>query len=105
MDKIRKLLGKRIQEIRTGKNITQEKLAELAGIDPRSLSSIECGHAFPSRCLSNISDALNTGLPDLFDFDHHAFTPDEMREYIKNSIYQLPDDKLTVLFRLTKDLQ
>ena len=44
----KKLLGKRIKELRKYRNFTQEKLAELIDIEPCSLSAIEIGRHFPS---------------------------------------------------------
>ena len=41
MGNIKHLLGKRIKEIRKRRGFTQEKLAELAGIEIPSLSNIE----------------------------------------------------------------
>ncbi len=43
MGNIKNLLGKRIQELRTSKNIKQGKLAEIVGIGKKSLSYIERG--------------------------------------------------------------
>ena len=45
MDK-KKLLGKRIKELIKQKNISQEKLAELVGIELTSLSNIVTGRNF-----------------------------------------------------------
>lgn len=42
MDK-KKLLGRRIKELIKQKNISQEKLAELVGIEPTALSNIVTG--------------------------------------------------------------
>ena len=36
-----KIIGKRIREVRKSKNLTQEKLSELAGIEPSNMSHIE----------------------------------------------------------------
>ena len=44
----KKLLGKRIKEIRKNNSLTQEKLAELVGIETMSLSAIESGRHFSS---------------------------------------------------------
>ena len=41
MSTLKENLGKRIQEIRKSKNLTQEKLAEIIGIDTPNLSNIE----------------------------------------------------------------
>lgn len=45
---IKKLLGKRLQEIRKSKKLTQEQVAELIDIETVSLSNIENGKYFPS---------------------------------------------------------
>lgn len=47
MGNIKSLLGKRIKEIRKKRGLTQEKLAELAGIETPSLSNIENGKNYP----------------------------------------------------------
>ena len=43
---IKKLLGRRIKELRESKDLTQEQLAEKIGIGQRNLSKIECGNNF-----------------------------------------------------------
>ena len=65
----RKLLGKRIKEVRKRLGLTQEKLAELINIETTSLSSIESGRHFPSLVtLEKIAKNLNVELKVLFDF-------------------------------------
>lgn len=71
MDDIKRLLGKRIKEIRTKKGMTQEELAEITGMGERNLSKIECGVNFVSaETLSKLSDALSIDPKVLFDFNH-----------------------------------
>ncbi len=68
---IKKLLGRRIKELRENKNLTQEQLAEKIGIGQRNLSKIECGNNFvTSETLSKIISALQVEAKDLFDFNH-----------------------------------
>lgn len=44
---IKKLLGKRIKELRKNKGITQEAVVrKMQGIDSKHLSRIECGDEF-----------------------------------------------------------
>jgi transcriptional regulator with XRE-family HTH domain len=45
---IKKLLGKRIQEIRKSKKLTQEQVAEIIEMEPASLSNIENGKYYPT---------------------------------------------------------
>ena len=105
MNDIKKLLGKRIKELRKSQVISQQLLAEKANIDQRSLSHVECGDTFPSRALLDIAKALNIDLKDLFDFEHLAVTPDYMSEYIKNNIDYLPQDDLKAVYRMVKSLR
>lgn len=105
MNDIKKLLGKRIKELRKAQGISQQQLAELANIDQRNLSHIECGDTFPSRALLEISSALNIDLKDLFDFEHLEMTADGMSDYIKNNIDYLRKDDLVAVYRMVKSLR
>lgn len=71
MPTLKEKLGKRIQEIRKSKKLTQEKLAEMIGIDTPNLSNIERGKRFVSSdTLEKIIKSLNVKEKDLFDFEH-----------------------------------
>lgn len=66
---IKKLLGKRLRELRKYRNLTQEELAEKLNIDQRNLSKIECGNNFvTAETLSKISCALDIEPQELFRF-------------------------------------
>ena len=69
---IKKLLGKRIKELRLRKKLSQEQLAEMIGVGQRNLSKIECGNNFvTAETLSHILSALDMDARDLFDFEHN----------------------------------
>ena len=104
MNDIKKLLGKRIKELRKSQGISQQFLAEKANIDQRSLSHIECGDTFPSRALFDIANALNADLKDLFDFEHHKLDTNEMKKYIVEKIENLSDEDIKILFRMIKSM-
>ncbi len=71
MNTLKEKLGKRIQEIRKSQKLTQEKLAEMIGLDTPNLSNIERGKRFLSaETLEKIIKALNVSEKDLFDFEH-----------------------------------
>jgi transcriptional regulator with XRE-family HTH domain len=62
----RRVIGARIRETRLHANLTQEKLAELAGMDRQAVNRIEQGHQSPILDnLLRIADALNVSLADL----------------------------------------
>jgi len=105
MNDIKKLLGKRIKELRRVQGISQQHLAELANIDQRSLSHIECGDTFPSKALLDIATALNIELKDLFDFEHLEMNPQSMAEYIKSNVDYLPQEYLAAVYRMVKSLR
>lgn len=65
----KKLLGKRIKEIRKSFGYTQEKFSELIGIETSSLSGIESGRFFPSlHVLDKMSGVLDVPLVEFFNF-------------------------------------
>jgi len=82
---IKKLLGKRIQEIRKSKNITQEYMAEQIGIETVSLSNIERGRYYPSaENLSKIVEILGEQPNELFNFNHLAPCDNLIKEMNEN---------------------
>ena len=54
-----KKLGEKIRRIRKERKLTQEQLAELAKVDPKSIVEIEAGKRNPTlRMLNKIAHAL-----------------------------------------------
>lgn len=99
MDNNKKLLGKRIKELRKNAGLTQEQLAEMIDIETTSLSGIESGRHFPSLpTLEKIAFSLNTELKSLFDFNHlHSI--DKMKDVIRNNIDKLSEEKISFIYR------
>ena len=91
---LKKELGKNIQKYRKLNRITQEKLAELIGVEINSISSIETGKYFPSPDnLVKIAKALNIEISELFCFKEDFSCEDYIKEINKN-INLLSTDKL-----------
>ena len=77
-DDFKKLLGKRIQSVRKAKNFTQDKLAELIGVETPSISYIETGKYSPSaETLQKLSAVLNVEPWELYYFN--VLSEDEMK--------------------------
>lgn len=71
MSSLKEKLGARIQQIRKSKRLTQERLAEMIGLDTPNLSNIERGKRFVSaETLEKIVQALGVTEKDLFDFGY-----------------------------------
>ncbi len=83
------LLGKRIRELRKRNNLKQEKLAELVGLEPTSISNIENGYNYPSfQNLEKIANALNVTFVDIFKFEQHREIENliaEINQILKNN--------------------
>ena len=96
----KKLLGKRIKEIRKNCDYTQEELAEKVNIDITTLSGIESGRHFPSLVtLEKIANALNVSIITLFDYKH--FVPiDDMRIFIGRNTDLLSDEDVKFVYKL-----
>lgn len=96
----KKLLGKRIKEIRKNCNFTQEELAERVNIDITTLSGIESGRHFPSLVtLEKIANALNVSMITLFDYKH--FVPiEDMRIFIGKNTDLLSDEDVKFVYKL-----
>lgn len=86
---IKKLLGRRIQEIRKSKKLTQEYVAEMVDIEPASLSNIENGKYYPTaENLNKIIRVLKVKPRDLYTFEHLASSKeliDEMNTEMENN--------------------
>ena len=102
MNDIKKLLGKRIKELRRLQGISQQRLAKLG---QRSGGYSYCGDTFPSKALLDIAAALNIELKDLFDFEHLELNTQNMVEYIKTNIDYLPQEYLTAVYRMVRALR
>jgi transcriptional regulator with XRE-family HTH domain len=65
--------GKRIQKLRKEKNISQEKLAELAGLHRTYIGMIERGEKnITLRNINRIANAINIDIKDLFNKDNNS---------------------------------
>ena len=99
---VKKLLGKRIKEIRRSKKYTQEQLAELVGIETGSLSAIESGRHYPSLpTLVKISEILNVEPKSLFDFKEHL-SCQEKQKFILENIKNISEEKINFIYRLVE---
>lgn len=95
----KKLLGKRIKELRKAAGYTQEKLAEMIDIETTSLSGIESGRHFPSLpTIERIANNLNVELKALFDFNH-LLPVEQMKDNIIKNIDKLTDEQIAFIHK------
>lgn len=66
---IKQLIGKRVKELRNNLCISQEELADMAGLDRTYITSVECGRRNISIVnIEKLSIALKVSLKDFFNF-------------------------------------
>lgn len=67
-----KILGDNIKRLRKARNLKQEELAELIGLEIKSLSLIETGKGFVSaKTLEKLTSVLNVQASELFELQYN----------------------------------
>ena len=99
-------IGKRIRDIRTQAEITQEKLAELSGVSSNFISQIERGR---NKCsletINNLSTALNVPLHELFSFRKaNPTAKDSYTKRIEIMLKNLSDKDKSLVLDITADV-
>lgn len=98
----KKLLGRRISQMRKKCGLSQEKLAELLNIDPNSVSRIECGVHYPSLdTLEKISNILNVEMGDFF-LNKNTDTVRDMRTFLIQAVLDAGEEKLDEVVRAVR---
>ena len=104
MDAINTSLGRRIFALRTAKGLSQDKLAEKAGMSVKHLGKIERGAANASiKCLAEIAKALSMPVRDILDIEHEQGREELLAE-LTVVIPKLPMKDMQVVYRLVKVL-
>lgn len=100
MSEIKKLLGKRIREVRILRNLTQEDLSELTDIGASSISKIESGYFHPTdENLDKIAKALKIEPYKLYMFNHQKDTKTLISD-LENILKSATDDEIKLVHRV-----
>jgi transcriptional regulator with XRE-family HTH domain len=100
----KKLLGQKVRQLRKQQKHSQEQFAELVGIDPNSVSRIECGVHYPSLdTLEKIAKVLKVEMRDLFLFSSKE-SPEELRTYLVQTASELDVEKLREVVRAVRKI-
>lgn len=102
MNDLKKLLGKRIQNIRKSRGLTQEKLAELINIETPSLSYLETGKYAPSiDTLQKLSEVLQVQPWEFYYFSQ--ISDEQKKEELKKALDNDPK-LLKILYNFYKSI-
>ena len=99
MDTLKEKFGARLKELRRSKNLTQENLAEITGMDIPNLSNIERGKKFvSSETLTKLALALEVSESELFNFGHKK-SREELIEEIQKLIHSSDLSNLEFIYK------
>jgi len=100
----KELLGMRIKEFRENRRLTQDKLAERVGIDPKHLSRIENGRNYPSlETLEKILSSMDVTYEEIFNFKH-LIPKEELITKINKKLVSLDNKKLKFVYNIVNEL-
>lgn len=85
MDNIKKKIGYNVKRLRLAKGLKQSELAELTGVEDKTISRIEVGGNYPSiDLLVRMSKALDCELIDFVNFSDKV--TDTLNELTKQDL-------------------
>lgn len=103
-DEFGKMIGLIIARRRNEKGWSQNHLADIAGLNPKTVNNIENGKIYPSKgCIIKLSDAFGCTPSELFQYEKSAIdvpqnlNPDFWDEQISSLIVSKPMKSDTVL--------
>ena len=98
------LFGKRIKELRNKNKITQEKLAEMIGVEQQQICRIEKGGCFTTiDNIENLSIALNVPIDELFNFSHQKES-DALIKELNQLLQKASEDQIKLIYRIVNDI-
>ena len=99
----KRVLGRRLKVLRKRAALTQEDLAERAGLNPKYVSGIERGRENPTLdTLLRLAKELGAQPVELFDFDLEGVTATGMRKAATELMRQLDAEALRRVVRLLR---
>jgi len=99
----KRVLGRRLKTLRKRAALTQEDLAERAGINPKYISGIERGRENPTLdTLLRLARELRVQPVELFDFDLEGMTAAGMKKAATELLKRLDPETLRHALRLLR---
>ena len=92
----KKVVGMRIKNLRRARGYSQEKLAEIIGINPKYLSSIERGEENPTLDLFiRLSQGLKVEMHAIFNVEYEGQPAQTLRRKLQALLGEIKDQDLT----------
>ncbi len=98
---VRQKIGLRIRMVRKRQKLTQENLAEKAGLTGKFIGAIERGESYPSFAkLESIATALECDLRHFFEIDYIEESKQELNKLIQKRIKALSQDDRRYILKI-----
>lgn len=105
MSELQVSLGTKVRRLRQSLGLTQEELAEKAGLSPKHLGELERGRGNPTLSnLEALAEALTISLVDLFDLEGARLNQDKVKEAMCELIDRAGPQKREFIFHLLRYL-
>ena len=103
MGEILKKFGKRVRSLRRTKNMTQERLAEAAGLSLQSIGEIERGRGNPTLInIERLATALNVDLMSLFDLGDAGLPRKLVQQEVTNLLAHGDEDQIRAVLTVAR---
>jgi transcriptional regulator with XRE-family HTH domain len=97
----KKVVGMRIKSLRRARGYSQERLAEIMGINPKYLSSIERGEENPTLdLLIRLSQGLKMEMHEIFNLEYEGQPPQILRKKLQALLGEIKEEDLTRAIRI-----
>lgn len=105
MSELVDLFGKKIRGLRRSKELTQERLAELAGISLQNIGDIERGKGNPTlETVEKISFALQEDFSSLFDFGGIGLSREQALLELENLLSRATEAQVQMILTVVRVL-
>ena len=103
INEINKTIGKNVKILRLSKDLTQEQLAEIIGLERKSITAIETGRTFIScEVLANLSNFINVEPSFFFKSNRCNLSGknNDLQKKIKRILLSADDKKLNTFYNI-----
>ena len=102
----KELLGRRLRELRQKKELTLERLSEIASVDVKYLGSIERGKENPTiATLEKVANALSVKLHQILSFEHELTGERTLRRKIIQILEKCDENELQHILRIVSAIK
>ena len=106
MGNLQEILGVRVRSLRLVAGVTQERLAEKAGISLKHLGELERGRSNPTlSSLEALATALGVSLFEFFDFEDAFVAPNVAKQALHDAIDNANGEEIQLLHRMLTALK